>query len=151
MSETTNTSSTVTSTAPWWGSDYPNQYYAMQTSETLGGYPLLGWVDVSLFQAAPSWLPAASELLPLTAQQWSARTSSQILVDGKIEQYTPPAITVAEQAATLLKTEQAAVMQRFTVYGDDTPADWVTYLKALRAIANGTDTTSTALPEAPKT
>ncbi|MFT9060583.1 MAG: hypothetical protein ABF465_01810 [Acetobacter orientalis] len=69
--------------------------------------------------------------------------------NGSVVAYTPPAIPLQTQAATLLKTQQLYVMQTYTVYGEDTPPEWLVYLKSLRAIAAGTDTTSTALPTAP--
>ncbi|MDE7547899.1 hypothetical protein PY793_07850 [Acetobacter fabarum] len=147
--EKTETILTAPVVAPWWSVGYPAQYYAVKTGETLGGYPLMGWVDVSLFQSAPDWLPAASAMIALTSQQWSARTSDQILVDGVIEHYTPPAITLAAQAATALSAARTAVYNNYGILNEATPDAWVAYLKALMAIANGIDTTSTALPSAP--
>ena len=145
----TETITTATAAAPWWNAAYPAQYYAVKTGETLGGYPLMGWVDVSLFQSAPDWLPAASAMIALTTKQWSARASDQILVNGAIEQYTPPAITLTAQAATALSAARTTVYNNYGILNEATPGVWVTYLKALMAIANGTDTTSTALPRAP--
>lgn len=78
-----------------WKTDYPAQYYAYSnTSAMLGGYPTVGWVDISIFTAKPDWLPAASAMIPLTEEQWEARSNvSQIVKDGTITTYTAPAIT----------------------------------------------------------
>ncbi|MFT8597719.1 hypothetical protein [Acetobacter orientalis] len=58
-------------------------------------------------------------------------------------------VTLQSQASALLKTQQAYVMQNYAIYGEDTPPEWLVYLKELRAIASGTDTTSVVLPTAP--
>lgn len=57
--------------------------------------------------------------------------------------------TLQSKAASELARQQAAVMRTYTVFGDATPDAWITYLKALRAISDGSDTTSTTLPSAP--
>lgn len=71
-----------------------------------------------------------------------------VLIGAQVPQF-PTDIPLKTQAATLLKTQQSYVVQTYAIYGDDTPPEWITCLKALRAIANGTDTTSTVLPTAP--
>lgn len=60
-----------------------------------------------------------------------------------------PAVPLATQAAMALETARTYVNNAYTMLNEATPDVWVTYLKALMAIANGTDTTSTALPSAP--
>ncbi|GBR25522.1 hypothetical protein [Komagataeibacter nataicola] len=62
-----------------------------------------------------------------------------------------PAATVplATQAQNALTAAASATWQAYGMYGQTTPTDVVTYLNALKAIAAGTDTTSTALPVAP--
>ena len=104
-----------------------------------------------------SGFPPESSLLKITQAQFSARTAGPYGVsNGGLVLYVPPAqpaqvISLKTQAETLLKSQQAYVMQNYAIYGDETPTEWLTYLKALRAIANGTDTTSTTLPTAPAT
>ncbi|MFT8850177.1 hypothetical protein [Acetobacter orientalis] len=85
------------------------------------------------------------------SQEQYENSGNYTLDNGVIVAYTPPAIPLNVQAGALLKTQQSYVMQNYAIYGDDTPPEWLTYLKALRAIANGTDTTSTTLPTAPAT
>ena len=62
--------------------------------------------------------------------------------------YTP---TIADKATSALSSAKSYTKSEYTDYGDDIPDSWKTYLKALRDIANGTDTTSTTLPTAPTT
>lgn len=62
--------------------------------------------------------------------------------------YTP---TLADKAITALASAKAYTQSEYTDFGDAIPDTWKTYLKALRDIANGTDTTSTTLPTAPTT
>ena len=58
-------------------------------------------------------------------------------------------VPFATQAASALATARTYVNNNYTMLNEPTPDAWVTYLKALMAIANGTDTTSTTLPTAP--
>lgn len=70
---------------------------------------------------------------------------------GTLVSYTPPAVVIPlkEQASTALQQARMAIYNNYGILGEPTPAAWITYLRALMAIANGTDTTSTALPAAP--
>jgi hypothetical protein len=67
--------------------------------------------------------------------------------------YTPPALVIPlkDQAATALAAARTYVNNTYTMLNEATPDAWVTYLKALMAIASGADTTSTALPTEPAT
>ena len=148
---TESTSVSVESASPWWETDYPSRYYAYSnTAETLGGYPVAGWVDVAIFSAAPSWLPVAADMIALTSDEWAARKLvNQIVVDGAVTTYTAPSPTLAAQAAAALPIARTTVYNNYGILNEATPDAWVAYLKALMAIANGTDTTSTALPSEP--
>lgn len=59
--------------------------------------------------------------------------------------------TLRIQAANALATARTYVSNNYTMLNEATPDAWVTYLKALMAIANGTDTESSELPTAPTT
>ena len=65
----------------------------------------------------------------------------------------PPAVVVplAQQALVALNyvTGAAGQIMRCTAAGVAVPTTWSAYVAALRAIANGTDTTSTTLPAQP--
>lgn len=60
-----------------------------------------------------------------------------------------PVETLSQQAKTSLQRSASTSWALYGMYGETPPAEWQTYLTALRAIANGTDTTSTNLPTAP--
>lgn len=68
-------------------------------------------------------------------------------MSGSEVYYAPVNIKVL--AASALSTARTYVYNNYGILNEDTPTDWVTYLKSLMAISNGTDTTSTALPTAP--
>lgn len=58
-------------------------------------------------------------------------------------------ITLSTQADTALASARTYVYNNYGILNEATPDDWVTYIKALMAISNGTDTTSTILPTQP--
>ncbi|MGS0648895.1 hypothetical protein ACU81Q_14855 [Komagataeibacter melomenusus] len=58
-------------------------------------------------------------------------------------------VPLKTQAQNALTAAAATTWQAYGMFGETTPADVVTYLTALRAIANGTDTTSATLPAVP--
>ena len=62
--------------------------------------------------------------------------------------YHPP-VALSVQAAAMLAAQKTYVSNEFLVYGMSVPTTWTTYLMALRAISDGTDTTSTTLPVSP--
>jgi hypothetical protein len=63
----------------------------------------------------------------------------------------PVVIPLAQQALMQLNivTGVSGQVMRCMAAGVAVPAAWITYIAALRAIANGTDTKSTALPATP--
>ncbi|HQU16614.1 MAG TPA: hypothetical protein PLO69_11005 [Gammaproteobacteria bacterium] len=94
-------------------------------------WPVLGWYDTDVLEYAT--LPPASQLLPLTAAQWSARLTGQWAVSGgALVAYTPPAptLTPAQAAAAAYAAFIAAGL---TVTSTATPA-----LNGVYAIDPGT-------------
>ena len=87
---------------PWWSDSYPSQYYAYSnTSAKICGYPSVGWIDVSMFSSAPTWLPAAADMIALTEAEWSARSLvNQAVKDGAVVTYTPSAAITLSGAST---------------------------------------------------
>lgn len=75
--------------------------------------------------------------------------SSWVLVDGSIVAAAVPTAALSSQATTALDIARAYVRDNYTILNEATPDIWVTYLKSLMAIANGTDTISTTLPTRP--
>lgn len=125
---------------------YPDRYYA--TADTDG--TVNGWYDMWDLTAADS-LPSASELTPVPVDLWGSRNGYYKIVNGKLVNYIPPtqAIPLKTQATAELATARTYVYNNYGILNEDTPTEWVTYIKALMAISNGTDTTSTALPTQP--
>ncbi|MBS0989629.1 hypothetical protein JK182_13330 [Acetobacter okinawensis] len=136
---------TENNTTSWWSATYPQRYYAYSNTEyLLGGYPTPGYVDVAMFAALPTWLPAASDMIALTEAAWNARSSSvnQIVKDAEVQTYNAPVVVVP------LKT-QAATAQAWIQQQANLAAAMKAYVSAISAIASGADTTSTALPAQP--
>lgn len=125
------------------------QYYASFNPGTPEPQPVACWYDT---QTSPGIDYTKPGFLLLTAEQWSNRNTDAFAVQGGalvLYRPAPFVVPLKTQATTLLKTQQFYVMQNYAIYGEDTPPDWLVYLKALRSIANGTDTTSTVLPTTP--
>ena len=135
---------------PWWAQDYPAQYYACPASQTADGKHIVHWLNVATLDEKPADLPAAADMIALTADEWAARALvNQVVVGGAVSTYTPLPLTLAEQATAALSIARTTVYNNYGILNEATPDAWVTYLKALMAIAAGTDTTSTALPTEP--
>ncbi|MCP1240890.1 hypothetical protein NKW44_14605 [Acetobacter lovaniensis] len=101
-------------------------------------------------------LPAASTLFAMTADQWAAKggntgTKSMAVENGQLVDYTPPVVPIplATQASTALASARTYIYNNYGILNEVTPDAWVTYIKALMAISDGTDTTSTVLPTQP--
>ncbi|WP_308719015.1 hypothetical protein [Komagataeibacter xylinus] len=123
--------------------------YAWIDPQGLVGQTITTDADLSTLYA-PDFVAACVDVTSVTpqpAQHWTATKSTA----GVWSFATPVAATVslATQAKNALTAAASATWEAYGMYGETTPADVVTYLKALQAIANGTDTTSTALPAAP--
>ncbi|MBS0966919.1 hypothetical protein JK165_12620 [Acetobacter okinawensis] len=144
---------TENNTTSWWSATYPQRYYAYSNTEyLLGGYPTPGYVDVAMFAALPTWLPAASDMIALTEAAWNARSSSvnQIVKDTEVQTYNAPVVVVPLK--TQAATAQAWIQQQANLaaaMGEVFTADMKAYVSAISAIASGADTTSTALPAQP--
>ncbi|MCP1270576.1 hypothetical protein [Acetobacter cerevisiae] len=131
---------------------YPARYYCDGGSPA-AFYDMWGY-------SSTDHLPDISELHPVTSAQWTERQNSVSTglkqyvwntTSGSLEAYMPPVqvIPLKTQAEPALSSARTYVTNTYTMLNEATPDAWVTYLKALMAIANGTDTTSTVLPAAP--
>lgn len=58
-------------------------------------------------------------------------------------------ITLTTQATSALSSARTYVYNNYGILNEATPDDWVTYIKALMAISDGTDVTSMVLPTQP--
>lgn len=126
---------------------YPARYYATLTKPC-------GWYDMGMFSSLDG-LPPLSDLFALTPEQWQAKggdygTKIMAVIDGKLVDYTPPVTPVP--LATQAASEMTWIQQQANLaaaMGEVFTADMKAYVVAVNAIANGTDTTSTALPTQP--
>lgn len=134
--------------------DYPDRYYASYDLKATQPTIVTGWYNTGDMGSLDN-VPDASDMIVITTDQWNDPTfrlpSGKGVQDGKIIDYTPPIPTVPlkTQATTALATARTYVNNNYTMLNEATPDEWVAYLKALMVIANGTDTTSTALPDKP--
>ncbi|MUG04156.1 hypothetical protein GM556_01165 [Bombella sp. ESL0378] len=129
--------------------EYPARYYASYDHSASQPTPVTGWFDMGFYNSLDGF-PPASELLPLTPEQWENRLPcGQGVQDGKIVPYTPPPPPLKAQATSALQAARQIVYNNYGIIGEPTPDNWVAYIKALMAIVNGTDTTSKTLPTAP--
>lgn len=134
---------------------YPDRYYASYDTTATQPTPVTGWYDTWSMTSVAN-VPAASGMIAVSETDWNNTTTFRLptgrgVQSGAIIDYTPAAVAIplATQAESALATARTYVANNYTILNESTPTDWVTYLKALMAIANGTDTTSTALPESP--
>ena len=134
---------------------YPDRYYASYDTTANQPTPVTGWYDTRDMSNVSN-VPAATDMIPISESDWNNGDTFRLpvgrgVLNGKIIDYTPPVppVPIATQAETALVSARTYVNNNYTMLNEATPTEWVVYLKALMAIANGTDTTSTTLPTAP--
>lgn len=122
--------------------------------------PIRGWAalplspdlteDEQLQQAAPH-IPSGCRAvrLDITDEAWATRPIvNPVLSNGAIIQGPSPAIPLKERATTAMQqVQQQAAMT--SAMGETFGPQMQAYVRALRDIINGTDTSSTELPAAP--
>ena len=149
-SSTDTSTSTVTTVLAQLKAAYPAQYYCSYDKPC-------AWYNMWIYSSLDG-LPAASTLYAMTSAEWATKGgdtgTSSMYVDtttNTLVTYTPPAVVISlkDQATTALATARTTVYNNYGILNETTPDAWVTYLKSLMAISNGTDTTSTSLPTEP--
>lgn len=126
---------------------YPARFYADMSKPC-------GWYDMAMFSSTEG-LPPLQDLFALTADQWTAKggntgTRSMAVIDGALVDYVPPVVPIPlKTQATYAQTWIQQQANLAAAMGETFTADMKSYVKAIAAIANGTDTTSTALPAQP--
>lgn len=134
---------------------YPDRYYASYDTTATQPTPVTGWYD-TWGMSNVSNVPEAANMVAISESDWNNDDTFRLpvgrgVLSGKIIDYTPPPtpVPLKTQAKEALATSRQTVWDEYGSLNETTPDNWVTYLKALMAIANGTDTTSTKLPTAP--
>ena len=141
----------------WWNKEYPSRYYVYPDNKTkINGFPTACWLDLGLYDKEPAMLSNIAGLIALTAEQWSVRLfSNQVIKDGQVATEIPlvPKVEVPlkDQATSENTGWIQAQIAEAAAMGETFSDPMKIYVRAIRAIANGSDTTSTALPARPET
>lgn len=133
-----------------WKAAYPDRYYVSYDTTATQPAPIIGRFDMALYGNLDGF-PEASELVALTPEQWETLPAVGCgVLNGQIVPYTPPVVAVPLK--TQAASAQAWIQQQAnlaTAMGEVFTPGMKAYVKAIAAIASGTDTTSTALPAQP--
>ena len=129
---------------------YPGRYYARYDTTAAQPTIVTGWFDTWTLTTTAN-IGSAADMVPLSSEAWNARASNPWGVQsGQLVSYTPPppVIPLKDQATSELSwiSTQASMA---SAMGETFTDPMKVYVKAIQAIANGTDTTSTALPARP--
>lgn len=130
---------------------YPDRYYARYDTTAAQPTGITGWFDTWRLSGTEN-LPAAADMVPLTDAQWGSRvTGPQGVAGHALVDYTPPApvVPLKDQATSELSwiASQASLA---SAMGEGFTDAMKAFVKAMQAIANGTDVSSTTLPERPE-
>ncbi|MFT8417503.1 MAG: hypothetical protein ABF636_01550 [Acetobacter sp.] len=124
------------------------RYYAAYNPDISQPAPVAAWYDSNINISIDY---SKAGFLPLSSDQWAARAKAAYAVSGgTLVVYSPPptVIPLKIQAATALAwVQQQANLA--AAMGEVFTADMKAYVSAINALANGTDTTSKALPTQP--
>lgn len=122
------------------------KYYASFNPE-LSPAPIAGFYDAS---KNPD-LDYTHGFIEITEEQYKNRNEGLFAVtDGVFGPYTPPPVVVSLKSRA--RAEQTWIYQQaalVSAMGETFTDEMKAYVKAIQAIANGTDKTSTALPTRP--
>jgi len=129
---------------------YPNRFYCDKSSPC-SVYDMWGFSSVD-------GLPEPSDLYGISAEEYADRQQNYRAqyydtAAGKLADYVAPVVVIPlkDQAASENSGWVQAQISEAVAMGETFSDAMKAYVKAIRAIANGSDTTSTALPARPET
>ncbi|MFT8335096.1 MAG: hypothetical protein ABF628_02855 [Acetobacter orientalis] len=129
---------------------YPNRFYC-DKQKPCSVYDMWGFSSVD-------GLPAPADLYGISAEEYADRQQNYRAqyydtAAGKLADYVAPVVVIPlkDQAASENSGWVQAQISEAVAMGETFSDAMKTYVKAIRAIANGSDTTSTALPARPET
>lgn len=129
----------------------PIYFYAIYDHTKPEPVQVTGWIYCGSPKDDPNYFE-------LTSDEWAIRdVQNSAVQDGKLIFRNISGQNMGEPVIAPLNVKAQRQLKRVASYtweqwgqiGEDVPAEWVTYIKALKAIANGQDTTSTTLPTPP--
>ncbi|MCG4260768.1 hypothetical protein K6W36_09230 [Acetobacter senegalensis] len=129
---------------------YPARYYVRYDTTAAQPTDITGWFDTWALSDV-SLLPDAEQMLAVSQADWNNPEihaySGKGVQDGKIVDYTPPVpLPIQAQGEQTWIASQASMA---AAMGETFTSDMKAYVKAVQAIADGADTTSTKLPDRP--
>lgn len=110
--------------------------------------PDADYTALFLAQSKGAKIVAGSDGNPTAVSEGGNGALIDLSTVTEMSNYFAP-IALATQAAAALVDARTYVLNNYYLLAETPPASWVAYQKALIAISNGTDTTSTELPKAP--
>lgn len=90
--------------------------------------------------------------LEVNSDQYTNRNNGYWAVEnGSLVPFVPPISTIplSAQATLAFTSARTYIYNNYGILNEDTPDVWVSYLKAIMAIRDGTDTKSSVLPVPP--
>ncbi|WP_061488006.1 hypothetical protein [Acetobacter tropicalis] len=128
--------------------EYPERYYARYDTKAAQPTVVTGWFD-TWGMSDVSGLPNASEMIAVPRENFQDHATSGVGVqDGRLISYTAPA-PIKDLAGYELTGWVASQASMASAMGETFTSDMKAYVKAVQAIADGTDTASTKLPDRP--
>lgn len=132
---------------------YPDQFYMVVDGDAPEPRPCRGWCEPWIM-GDRTQIPDRRHLVPVSIALWGERlkdTNAFEEYDGKVRKKSEEAIEfpLADRAKAVLLGAQDYVMREYLAIGEEPPAQWIDYQKALRSIVSGENADATDLPPEP--
>ncbi|MFS8367759.1 hypothetical protein ACJRO0_09740 [Acetobacter oryzifermentans] len=132
---------------------YPDRFYMVVDGDAPEPRPCKGWCEPWIMGDVTQ-IPDKRHLIPVSVALWNERlkdTNAFEEYEGKVrrrsvEEFSP---SLSDRAKVILLDAQDYVMREYLAIGEEPPAQWINYQKALRAIVSGENASATDIPQAP--